>query len=96
MTICSVSDLNFLEGLFDVFPFASDDTEAQSAIWSICARLLALVKERHMNPSELHLLISLLTRNIDLVEDELLFLGEQKIAASSGTRIDARVIAVSS
>ncbi|KAK6163439.1 hypothetical protein DH2020_000303 [Rehmannia glutinosa] len=91
-------DMNFLQGLFDVFPFASDDTEAQNAIWSIIARLLTLIQESEMSPSIFRFLVSILASKLDLIEDELLVRpldhGEQKTADTSGTKIDARVVAM--
>ncbi|GFP95378.1 hypothetical protein PHJA_001682100 [Phtheirospermum japonicum] len=85
-------DLNFLQGIFDVFPFASDDTEAKNAIWSIIARLLMVVKENEMSPSIFRFLVSILASKLDLIEDELLVrpLDHQ----SSGTKTDARIIAM--
>ncbi|GFP95385.1 hypothetical protein PHJA_001682800 [Phtheirospermum japonicum] len=80
------------EGIFDVFPFASDDTEAKNAIWSIIARLITMVKENEMSPSIFRFLVSILANKLDLIEDGLLVrpLGHQ----SSGTKTDARVIAM--
>ncbi|CAA0815008.1 ARM repeat superfamily protein [Striga hermonthica] len=91
-------DLNFLQCLFGVFPFASDDTEAQNAIWSTIARLLLFFEESEMTPSILHSLVSILARKFDLIEDELLFRpldgGENKSVETSSTKINARHIAM--
>lgn len=91
-----MSDLNFLQGLFDVFPFASDDTEAQSAIWSTIARVLTHIQEREMSPLNFQFLVSILASKLDLIEDDLLARPldhlEHKI---EGTQTDARLIAVS-
>ncbi|EYU36996.1 hypothetical protein MIMGU_mgv1a010288mg [Erythranthe guttata] len=81
-------DLNFLQGVFNVFPFASDDAEAQSAIWSVIARLLTLVQESEMSPSIFHFLVSILASKLDLIEDEIL--------VRPCAETDARIIAVSS
>ncbi|KAL6516727.1 hypothetical protein OROGR_020032 [Orobanche gracilis] len=92
-------DLNFLQGLFDVIPFASDDEEAQDAIWSTAARLLTLVKENEMCPSVFRFLVSIFASKLDLIEDELLVRPwdheEKKSADTSSTKVDARVITVS-
>ncbi|KAK4375926.1 hypothetical protein RND71_006603 [Anisodus tanguticus] len=65
-------DMLFLQGLLDVFPFASDDIEARSAIWSILARLLVRIQKTDMSPSNLHQHVSVLTSKSEVVEDELL------------------------
>ncbi|GMH13047.1 hypothetical protein Nepgr_014888 [Nepenthes gracilis] len=44
-------DLLFLQCLFDLFPFTSDDFETRNSLWSIVVRLLVQVKETEMNPS---------------------------------------------
>lgn len=67
-----ISDLLFLQGLLDVFPFASDDIEARSAVWSILARLLIQIQKTEMSPSNLHQYVSVLTSKSEVVEDELL------------------------
>ncbi|GER39713.1 ARM repeat superfamily protein [Striga asiatica] len=91
-------DLNFLQSLFGVFPFASDDTEAQNAIWSTIARLLLFFEESEMSPSILRSLVSILASKFDLIEDELLFRpldgGEKKSVETSSTKINARRIAM--
>ncbi|KAL8496462.1 hypothetical protein ACS0TY_020250 [Phlomoides rotata] len=91
-------DLNFLQGLFDVFPFASDDTEAQSALWSTIARLLTRVQESEMSPLNFEFLVSILASKLDLIEDELLARPldhlEHKTANTPGTQTDARLIAM--
>ncbi|KAK4440662.1 protein saal1 [Sesamum alatum] len=91
-------DLNFLQGLFDVFPFASDDTEAQSAIWSVISRLLTLVQESEMSTSIFRHLVSILASKLDLIEDDLLArpfdYGEHKTNETPSTKIDARSIAM--
>ncbi|KAL8057749.1 hypothetical protein ABFX02_04G204100 [Erythranthe guttata] len=79
-------DLNFLQGVFNVFPFASDDAEAQSAIWSVIARLLMLVQESEMSPSIFHFLVSILASKLDLIEDEIL--------VRPCAETDARIIAM--
>ncbi|XP_041989756.1 uncharacterized protein LOC121741121 [Salvia splendens] len=59
-------DLNFLKGLFDVFPFASEDTEAQTAIWSIISRILTVLQEREMTPAILNFLVSILASKLKM------------------------------
>lgn len=65
-------DLPFLEGLLDIFPFASDDPEARSALWSIMARLLVQVEESEISSSSLQQYVSVLVSKSDLIEDDLL------------------------
>ncbi|KAK4370593.1 hypothetical protein RND71_010068 [Anisodus tanguticus] len=65
-------DMLFLQCLLDLFPYASDDIEARSAIWSILARLLVQIQKTDMSPSNLHQQVSVLTSKSEAVEDELL------------------------
>lgn len=65
-------DLPFLRGLLDIFPFASGDLEARSALWSITARLLFHVQENEMSQSSLSQYVSVLVSKSDLIEDDLL------------------------
>ncbi|KAF7823301.1 Protein saal1 [Senna tora] len=65
-------DLSFLEGLLDIFPFASDDLEARNALWNIIARVLVRIRETEMSPSSLDRHVSVLVTKVDLIEDELL------------------------
>ncbi|XP_062170911.1 uncharacterized protein LOC133876670 [Alnus glutinosa] len=65
-------DLHFLQGLLDIFPFASDDLEARSALWSIIARLLFHVQENEMSQSSLSQYVSVLVSKSYLIEDDLL------------------------
>ncbi|KAK3205831.1 hypothetical protein Dsin_019877 [Dipteronia sinensis] len=65
-------DLPFLQGLFDIFSFASDDPEARSALWSIIARLLVQVQEDEMSPLSLNQFVSILVSKSDIIEDDLL------------------------
>ncbi|XP_041992010.1 uncharacterized protein LOC121742932 isoform X2 [Salvia splendens] len=91
-------DLNFLKGLFDVFPFASEDTEAQTAIWSIISRILTVLQEREMTPAILNFLVSILASKLDLIEDELLAHPsdheEQSTSDTSVAKINARLISM--
>ncbi|XP_047968225.1 protein saal1 isoform X2 [Salvia hispanica] len=91
-------DLNFLKGLFDVFPFASEDTEAQTAIWSIISRILTVLQEREMTPAILNFLVSILASKLDLIEDELLAHPsdheEQSTSDTSGAKLDARLVSM--
>ncbi|XAR59687.1 hypothetical protein NMG60_11015609 [Bertholletia excelsa] len=65
-------DFSFLQGLFDVFPLASEDTEARSALWSIIGRLLARVQENQMSLSTVYQYVAVLVSKSELIEDELL------------------------
>ncbi|GAV76725.1 hypothetical protein CFOL_v3_20198 [Cephalotus follicularis] len=95
-------DLPFLRGLMDIFPFTLDDFEAQSALWSVIARLLVRVQEDKMSPSDLHQLVSILVSGNDYIEDGLLEhrLGdshqEQESLTPSGPRSTAITIALKS
>lgn len=87
-------DTLFLQGLLGVFPFASDDTEARSAIWSILARLLVRIQKS--DPSSLHQLVSVLTSKSEVVEDELLNYNADDSSEDPGssTKLTARTIAL--
>ena len=61
----------FLQGLFDVFPFTSDDLEARSGLWNIVTRLLVRVRENEMNSSALQQYVSVLVSKCDVIEDDL-------------------------
>ncbi|GMH12154.1 hypothetical protein Nepgr_013995 [Nepenthes gracilis] len=65
-------DLLFLQCLFDLYPFTSDDFEARNALWSIVARLLVQVRETEMNSSSLAPYVSALVSKSDHIEDDLL------------------------
>ncbi|KHN21471.1 Protein saal1 [Glycine soja] len=65
-------DLRLLDGLLDIFPFASDDVEARNALWNVIARILVRIRETEMSPSSVHHYVSVLVRKLDLIEDELL------------------------
>ncbi|KAB8903397.1 hypothetical protein FH972_026798 [Carpinus fangiana] len=65
-------DLPFLWGLLEIFPFASDDLEARSALWSIIARLLFYVQENEMSQSIVSQYVSVLVSKSNLIEDDLL------------------------
>lgn len=66
------SDLLLLQGLFSLFPFASADAEARSALWSIIARLLIQVQEIELSPLQLHQYVSVITSETEVIEEELL------------------------
>ncbi|XP_055831139.1 uncharacterized protein LOC129900240 isoform X2 [Solanum dulcamara] len=87
-------DMLFLQGLLDVFPFASDDIEARSAIWSILARLLMRIEKT--DPSNLHQLVSVLTSKSEVVEDELLNynVDDSSEDLRSPTKLTARTFAL--
>nr|BAF36360.1 hypothetical protein [Ipomoea trifida] len=60
------------DGLFSLFPFASADAEARSALWSIIARLLIQVQEIELSPLQLHQYVSVITSETEVIEEELL------------------------
>lgn len=101
LTLCIFPDLPFLQGLLDIFPFASDDLGARSALWSIIARLLVGVKENEMSQSSLHHYVLVLASKSDLIEDDLLdqqfdkSTDESNGLTSSGAKANARSTAVS-
>ncbi|XP_049343756.1 uncharacterized protein LOC125808026 isoform X2 [Solanum verrucosum] len=82
------------EGLLGVFPFASDDIEARSAIWSILARLLVRIQKT--DPSNLHQHVSVLTSKSEVVEDELLIYNVDDSSEDhrSSTKLTARTFAL--
>ncbi|XP_031281745.1 uncharacterized protein LOC116140246 [Pistacia vera] len=96
------SDLPFLLGLLDIFPFASDDLEARNAFWSVIARLLAEVQEDKMSSSILHQYVSIIMSKSDVIEDDLLDhqLGDSSLEDKSitpcGTNSEARITALRS
>ncbi|CAL5352689.1 unnamed protein product [Camellia sinensis] len=81
------------KGLFDVFPFASDDIEARSALWSIIGRLLVQVQESQMSLSTLHQYVSVFVSKSELIEDELL--DQQLDNCKDSAKLSARATAVS-
>ncbi|KAM4096564.1 hypothetical protein ACJW30_08G114400 [Castanea mollissima] len=93
-------DFPFLQGLLDVFPFASDDLEARSALWSIIERILVQVQENEMNRSSLFQYVSVLIGKSDLIEDELLDCQSDDLSkgheglTTSCTKSNARTTAV--
>ena len=101
MTFLNLPDLSFLEGLLDIFPFASNDLEARKALWNIMARILVRIQESELSPSSLYHHVALLTSKVDLIEDELLNqqLGdtgnENESLTSPGSKADAKITSVS-
>lgn len=85
-------DLSFLQGLFDIFPFASDDIEARSAIWSVIARLLVQVQVTLMSSSSLHQYVSVFLSKSEVIEDELL---DPLDSCKDAAKLSARTTAVS-
>ena len=86
-------DLSFLLGLFDLFPFTSDDIEARNAIWSIIARVLIHVQESLMSSSILHQYVSVFVSKSELIEEDLL--DHQLGNCEDGAKSSARTTAVS-
>ncbi|KAM0007382.1 putative armadillo-like helical protein [Helianthus debilis subsp. tardiflorus] len=73
-------DLVFLQGLLDIFPFASDDIEARNALWDVISRFLAQFQQGEMNAINLYKYISILASKSDLLEEELL---DHQLASSN-------------
>ncbi|CAH1437883.1 unnamed protein product [Lactuca virosa] len=73
-------DLPFLQGLVDIFPFASDDLEARNAVWDIISRLLGQIQEGEISPLNLQQYVSILSSKSDLIEEELL---DHQLAATN-------------
>lgn len=100
MALC-IPDLCLLAGLFDIFPFASNDLEARNALWNVIARIMVRVRETEMSPSSVYHYVSVLVSKIDLIEDELLnqqivcSSHEQASLSSPGPTADARNTSVS-
>lgn len=86
-------DSSFLQGLFDIFPFASDDIEARSAIWSVIARLLVQVEVTLMSSSSLHQYVSVFLSKSEVIEDELI--DNPSDNCKDGAKLSARTTAVS-
>ncbi|XWS71532.1 hypothetical protein CRYUN_Cryun03dG0146000 [Craigia yunnanensis] len=87
-------DFPFLQGLFDVFPFTSDDLEARCALW----RLLVRVREDEMSASSLSQYVFILLSKSDLIDD--LFdhrfdkNKENESLATCGRRSNSRILTV--
>lgn len=99
--VLGLPDLRLLDGLLDIFPFASDDVEARNALWNVIARILVRIRETEMSPSSVHHYVSVLVRKLDLIEDELLNQQvesghEQESLSSLGSTANARDTSVSS
>lgn len=92
MALC-LPDWCLLGGLLDIFPFASDDSEARNALWNVLARILVRIHETEMSSSSVCHFVSVLVRRIDLIEDELL--NQQCVDSSSASTVDARNTSVS-
>lgn len=85
-------DICFLQGIFDIIPFAHDDMEAKNALWSIIERLLICIGVS--DQSSLHQYISVLVRNSDMIEEELIDLqlddaseGDKSVIRNRNVRI---------
>ncbi|XP_077245153.1 ARM repeat superfamily protein isoform X2 [Tasmannia lanceolata] len=64
-------DTPFLQGLLDILPFVSDDSQARSALWSVLARVLVHIEGNAMTPSILQQYASVLIDKSDLIEEDL-------------------------
>ncbi|MBA0757624.1 hypothetical protein Gotri_020709 [Gossypium trilobum] len=92
-------DLPFLQGLFDIFPFTSDDSEARCALWNVIARFLVRVREDEMGASNLRQYVFILLSKSDVIEDDLFDhqfdeKKENESLATSGRKSDARTLAL--
>ncbi|XP_052489414.1 uncharacterized protein LOC105792305 isoform X2 [Gossypium raimondii] len=92
-------DLPFLQGLFDIFPFTSDDSEARCALWNVIARFLVRVREDEMSASNLRQYVFILLSKSDVIEDDLFDhqfdeKKENESLATSGRKSDARTLAL--
>ncbi|KAG4138058.1 hypothetical protein ERO13_D07G110400v2 [Gossypium hirsutum] len=92
-------DLPFLQGLFDIFPFTSDDSEARCALWNVIARFLVRVREDEMSASNLCQYVFILLCKSDVIEDDLFDhqfdeKKENESLATSGRKSDARTLAL--
>lgn len=65
------TDLSFLQGLLDVFPFVSDDSQARGALWSVLARVLVQVEVDSMSQASLQQYGSILIDKSELIEEDL-------------------------
>ncbi|KAL6967113.1 hypothetical protein U1Q18_032916 [Sarracenia purpurea var. burkii] len=95
LTSCNsqiLPDFSFLQGLFDVFPFASDDIEARSEIWTFIAGLSVHVQESLMSSSTLHQYVSVFVTKSEMIEDELL--DHQLEHCRAGAKLCARTTAL--
>ncbi|XP_047308420.1 uncharacterized protein LOC124911925 [Impatiens glandulifera] len=63
-------DMSLLQGLFDIFPISSNDSEARAALWSVVARIL--VHGNEMDSSELYKYVSVFVDCAEVIEDDLL------------------------
>lgn len=70
-TVFFLLDFQFLQGLFDVLPFVSDDSQARNAFWCILARLFQQVDENVSTTSNLHQFVLLLLDKSFLIEEDL-------------------------
>ncbi|XP_058110020.1 uncharacterized protein LOC131253163 isoform X2 [Magnolia sinica] len=64
-------DLSFLQGLLDILPLVSDDSQARSALWSVLARVLTQVEENAMGESTLQQYTSVLVEKSGIIEEDL-------------------------
>ncbi|XVE79334.1 hypothetical protein DITRI_Ditri14bG0050100 [Diplodiscus trichospermus] len=90
-------DLPFLQGLFDILPFTSDDLEARGALWSTIARLLVRVQEDEITASILRQYVFILLSKTNLIEDDLFDHQfdnnkENDSLAACGARTNARTL----
>lgn len=90
--------MDFLHGLLDIIPFASDDMEARNALWDIISRLLAQFQQEKMNSIILYKYLSIFASKIDIIEEELLdhqLTSSNQDQTGSGRTLRIRTAAVS-
>jgi hypothetical protein len=66
-----VSDLPFLEGLFDILPVVPDDDQARYALWGTLPRIMPRRQETEMDSSSLDQFASLFLGKFTLIKDDL-------------------------
>lgn len=101
VSLCTCTDLPFLQGLLEIIPSASDDLAARNALWNIVARLLVKVREDEISLSSLHQYVSILVSTSDMIEDDLLdhqlddYIREDNHSSPCTLNASARMTAVS-
>ncbi|KAL4199912.1 hypothetical protein AMTRI_Chr03g53660 [Amborella trichopoda] len=65
-------DLPFLQGLLDLLPSVSDDSQARHALWSVLARILVKVQDADMGSLYLRQYASVLMRKSDVIIEDII------------------------
>lgn len=63
-------DFHFLQGLFDILPLVSDDSQARNALWCTLARLLIQIDDNNSS-TDLHQFASIFLEKASLIEEDL-------------------------